>query len=375
MPEQHWDPHYYYAIRMELSRTTFSELCFVITHQEKGTTRNGNEYSEQLAVDRSDTVPIAFRDRGVTDEFRGAFHDAWFYGVPRTYAADHCLALGFFQLQSDVNGQFAPGHLPAIMFRLGELQNAGVLDDFMRLFNEKLEKDYHNFSHKLLNISSHQGRPNTRTKNAPPTNHLRCPIRGRGESTRLRRQGRGSRSTPKPGTPASSSPTKTSTKTSTTAKPNKPNIISSLFRVSREFGVLGCVPQVLPLVTSLPHIPSELLGADMIKQALAQTTLGLDQVCEYQVTGTAGAAFSSFLPTWYGWYDEHANREIRRLVEKCPKVGALTQTAEAYRSCAQVVAIMGAATATEISATATATGDAKVEEEEEEEDDSEKIEL
>ncbi|KAK7959274.1 uncharacterized protein PG986_004128 [Apiospora aurea] len=138
--------------------------------------------------------------------------------------------------------------------------------------------------------------------------------------------------------------------------------------------LLATAGESCPLVTSLPHIPPALLGADLIKQALAQTTLGLDQVCEYRVTGAAGAAFSSFLPTWYGWYDEHAGREIRRLVEKCPKVGALTQTAEAYRSCAQVVEIMSAAAATEASATAAAAGGAKAKIGVEE-DDYEKVEL
>ncbi|KAK8054500.1 hypothetical protein PG994_009567 [Apiospora phragmitis] len=86
---------------------------------------------------------------------------------------------------------------------------------------------------------------------------------------------------------------------------------------------------------------------------------------------------------WYGWYDEHADQEIRRLVEKCPKVGALTRTAEAYRTCAQVVEIMSAAAAAaatasemaEISATATATATGSAEMEAEEEDDHEKIEL
>lgn len=151
---------------------------------------------------------------------------------------------------------------------------------------------------------------------------------------------------------ADPSPTKTGNTGNNNAK-----IIGSLFRASREFGVFGCVAQILPLVTALPSIPPELLGADLVKQALAQTTLSLDQVCDYRVTGTAGAAFTSFLPTWYEWYDAHADQEIRRLVEKCPKVGSLTRTAEAYRTCSQVVEVMSAA----VEASATATGKAKVE--------------
>ncbi|KAK7998962.1 hypothetical protein PG991_014637 [Apiospora marii] len=159
-------------------------------------------------------------------------------------------------------------------------------------------------------------------------------------------------------------PTKTSSPTTSTSRSTKtanknPNLLGSLFRVSREFGILGCVPQVLPLVTALPSIPPELLGADLVQQALAQTTLALDQVCEYRVTGTVGDAFTSFLPAWYAWYDARADREIRRLVEKCPKVGELTRTAEAYRTCAQVVEVMSAAAASE--ARATATGEAKAE--------------
>lgn len=139
-------------------------------------------------------------------------------------------------------------------------------------------------------------------------------------------------------------PTKTSSTTpGSTANNKNPNLLGSLFKVSREFGILGCVPQVLPLVTALPPIPPELLGADLIKQALAQTTLSLDQVCDYRVTGTAGAAFTAFLPAWYEWYDAHADQEIRRLVEKCTKVGSLTRTAEAYRTCTQVAAVMSAA--------------------------------
>ncbi|KAK7912274.1 hypothetical protein PG985_014755 [Apiospora marii] len=158
-------------------------------------------------------------------------------------------------------------------------------------------------------------------------------------------------------------PTKTSSPTTSVSRStntNKnPNLLGSLFRVSREFGILGCVPQVLPLVTALPPIPPELLGADLVRQALAQTTLALDQVCEYEVTGTVGDVFTSFLPAWYEWYDARADRgEIRRLVEKCPKVGELTRTAEAYRTCAQIVEVMSAAVS---EARATATGEAKVE--------------
>ncbi|KAK8124044.1 hypothetical protein PG999_003962 [Apiospora kogelbergensis] len=154
---------------------------------------------------------------------------------------------------------------------------------------------------------------------------------------------------PQPGTPASLSqpPTRTSptTASSKTTTSNAPNLIGALWRASREFGMLGCVPQLLPLVTSLPTpIPAELLGADMMRQALAQTTLALDQVCEYAVTGAAGAAFTAFLPRWYGWYDAHAE-QVRRLVDKCPKAAALTRTADAYRACGHVVDIVGSATA------------------------------
>ncbi|KAK8860137.1 hypothetical protein PGQ11_010871 [Apiospora arundinis] len=188
-------------------------------------------------------------------------------------------------------------------------------------------------------------------------------------------------SKPEPGTPHSlsqpptqtSSATTVSSPTTTSKRNNNALVIASLWRVSREFGILNCLPPLLPLVTSLPQgIPSELLGADMIKQALAQSTLSLDQVCEYHVTGTAGAAFSSFLPQWYGWYDEHAD-DVRRLVEKCPKVGALTQTAEAYRACTQVVDIMATTTAEEASSTAAA--DTKVKVSEEKRHSDEKMEL
>ncbi|KAK8118082.1 uncharacterized protein PG998_006363 [Apiospora kogelbergensis] len=103
--------------------------------------------------------------------------------------------------------------------------------------------------------------------------------------------------------------------------------------------MLGCVPQLLPLVTSLPTpIPAELLGADMMRQALAQTTLALDQVCEYAVTGAAGGGLHR-VPAAL------VRLQVRRLVDKCPKAAALTRTADAYRACSHVADVVGSATA------------------------------
>ncbi|KAI1177122.1 hypothetical protein F4777DRAFT_577407 [Nemania sp. FL0916] len=132
-----------------------------------------------------------------------------------------------------------------------------------------------------------------------------------------------------------SSSTSTSTSSSTTTKsPSTPGLLSALYRLASTFNLRSCIPGALPLAASLPKIPPALLagGDGAAAQALTQTHRALEDVCEFSVTGEAGAAFTSYLPAWYAWFDENRDR-IGRLVEKCPEAGGLVLTVEAFRGC------------------------------------------
>ncbi|KAI0973423.1 hypothetical protein F4678DRAFT_426666 [Xylaria arbuscula] len=160
---------------------------------------------------------------------------------------------------------------------------------------------------------------------------------------------------PKPDTtPNLSTPTKTAT-----VKPREttPSLLSALYQVANSFNLRACIPQALPLVTTLPRIPPGLLAGGAIGQALSQTHRELSDVCEFSVTGSVGDTFTSFLPEWYSWYNRYSDR-VAKLVTKCPKAGDLVRTVEAYESCSQVVAVVTAAgasvTASDTTSTTTA---------------------
>lgn len=160
---------------------------------------------------------------------------------------------------------------------------------------------------------------------------------------------------PKPDTTPDYSPTPTKTKT-VKARETSGNLLGALYQLASSYDLRACVPAVLPLVTVLPKIPPALLQGGAISQALGQTTRGLDEVCDFSVTGTAGEAFTSFLPTWYSWYNVYSDR-LASITTKCPGAEDLIRTVEAYETCPQVVAQITAAssvTATGTDATATA---------------------
>ncbi|KAI0808559.1 hypothetical protein GGR55DRAFT_651885 [Xylaria sp. FL0064] len=163
---------------------------------------------------------------------------------------------------------------------------------------------------------------------------------------------------PKPDTTPDSTPTKTAhvKARETTAQ----SLLGALYQVANSFGLRGCIPQALPLVTTLPRIPPGLLVGGALSQALSQTSREIGDVCEFSITGSVGDTYTSFLPTWYDWYNSYSAR-IASVVSKCPKAGALVSTLEAYERCPQVVAVLTAAsttatgTDTDTAATATAT--------------------
>ncbi|GAP89425.2 hypothetical protein SAMD00023353_4000630 [Rosellinia necatrix] len=166
---------------------------------------------------------------------------------------------------------------------------------------------------------------------------------------------------PKPDTTPDPTPTPTTTTTTPTtarqakaARETSANLLSALYQLAASFDLRACIPGALPLVTTLPRIPGALLRGDAVSQALAQTTRGLDGVCDFSVTGPAGDAFTSFLPAWYSWYNRYSDR-VATLATKCERAGDLVRTVEAYETCPQVVAQISAASA---SATATATATA-----------------
>ncbi|KAI1356011.1 hypothetical protein F5Y01DRAFT_268268 [Xylaria sp. FL0043] len=162
---------------------------------------------------------------------------------------------------------------------------------------------------------------------------------------------------PKPDTTPDSTPTKTAhvKVRETTAQ----SLLGALYQVANSFGLRGCIPQALPLVTTLPRIPPGLLVGGALSQALSQTSREIGDVCEFSITGSVGDTYTSFLPAWYDWYNSYSSR-IASVVSKCPKAGALVSTLEAYERCPQVVAVLTSAsttaTDTDTVATATTTG-------------------
>ncbi|KAI1857074.1 hypothetical protein JX265_011275 [Neoarthrinium moseri] len=114
------------------------------------------------------------------------------------------------------------------------------------------------------------------------------------------------------------------------------NLLGSLIDVANKLGLSACLPQALPLVSELPRLPRGLLNADLISQALSQTTLPLTGVCGFSVTGDVGAKFTAFLPTLYGWYGDHSATIAAIVASGCPSASALVRTVEAYESCSQV---------------------------------------
>ncbi|KAI1123257.1 hypothetical protein F5Y10DRAFT_252153 [Nemania abortiva] len=153
---------------------------------------------------------------------------------------------------------------------------------------------------------------------------------------------------PKPDTTPDSVPTTTSQQVK--ARETTPNLLSALYQIATSFDLRACIPQALPLVTTLPKIPPGLIAGGAISQALSQTSRDLDHVCEFSITGSTGETFTSFLPTWYSWYNRYSDR-IASIASRCPNASALIKTVEAYETCSQVVAQITAA-----SATATSTG-------------------
>ncbi|KAI0907397.1 hypothetical protein F4823DRAFT_22671 [Ustulina deusta] len=154
---------------------------------------------------------------------------------------------------------------------------------------------------------------------------------------------------PKPDTTPDSTPTKTAP---VKARETAPSLLAALYQIANNFDIRACIPQALPLITTLPKIPPALLVGGAISQALSQTTRELDDVCDFSVTGSVGDTFTSFLPTWYSWYNRYSRR-IATIVTKCPKASALVSTVEAYETCPQVAQVVAHITAT---ATATTTG-------------------
>ncbi|KAI0450853.1 hypothetical protein F5B21DRAFT_412887 [Xylaria acuta] len=155
-------------------------------------------------------------------------------------------------------------------------------------------------------------------------------------------------------------PDSTSTKTARQVKAREttPNLLGSLYRLANAFDLRACIPAALPLVTALPKIPPALIAGDAVSQALAQTTRGIEDVCDFSITGSVGDTFTSFLPTWYSWYNRYSDR-IASIVTKCSDAGGLVRTVEAYETCPQVVAQITAASASassSSSSTATSTG-------------------
>ncbi|KAI1420328.1 hypothetical protein F5Y12DRAFT_135725 [Xylaria sp. FL1777] len=152
----------------------------------------------------------------------------------------------------------------------------------------------------------------------------------------------GANAEPKPDTTPDSTPTKTA---QVKARETTPSLLGALYQIANGFDLRACIPQALPLITTLPKIPPGLLMGGAISQALSQTSRELEDVCDFSITGSVGDTFTSFLPAWYSWYNRYSDR-IARLVTKCPKAGALVSTVEAYETCPQVVAQITAASAT-----------------------------
>jgi hypothetical protein len=156
---------------------------------------------------------------------------------------------------------------------------------------------------------------------------------------------------PKPDTVPDSTPTKTTRQVK--ARQTTPNLLGAIVAITNNFQLQACLPGALPLVTALPKVPGDLIKGDAVSQALSQTTRELSDVCDFSITGDVGEVFTSFLPTWYSWYNRYSDR-IASIITKCPKASLLVSTVEAYETCSQVVAQLSAASA---SATTTETTD------------------
>jgi hypothetical protein len=112
------------------------------------------------------------------------------------------------------------------------------------------------------------------------------------------------------------------------------NILTDIMDLANTLGLSACVPYALPLVTALPSIPRGLIGQDLISQALSQTTLKLDEVCKFSITGSVGTIFSDFIPTAASFF-EAKSAEIASIIAKCPSASVLSQTVAAYTKCPQ----------------------------------------
>lgn len=112
------------------------------------------------------------------------------------------------------------------------------------------------------------------------------------------------------------------------------NLLNDLLDLANQIGLSACIPYGLPLITSLPTIPTGLIGEDLISQALSQTTLKLDEVCKFSVTGSVGSIWSSFVPTAASFFDAKS-ADIASIVSKCPSASALSNTVVAYTKCSQ----------------------------------------
>ncbi|KAI1757930.1 hypothetical protein F4782DRAFT_3567 [Xylaria castorea] len=154
----------------------------------------------------------------------------------------------------------------------------------------------------------------------------------------------------KPDTTPDSTPTKTARQVK--ARQTTPNLLGSLYQLANAFDLRACIPAAFPLVTVLPQIPPALIAGDAVSQALSQSTRELKDVCDFSITGSVGDTFTSFLPTWYSWYNRYSDR-IASIVTKCPDASGLVRTVEAYETCPQVVTQITAASA---SSTATSAG-------------------
>ncbi|KAI0182882.1 hypothetical protein EV127DRAFT_448574 [Xylaria flabelliformis] len=158
---------------------------------------------------------------------------------------------------------------------------------------------------------------------------------------------------------AEAKPDTTPTKTTTRqVKPRQttPNLLGSLYQLANAFDLRACIPAAIPLVTALPKIPPALIAGDAVSQALTQTTRELKDVCDFSITGSVGDTFTSFLPTWYSWYNRYSDR-IASIVTKCSDASGLVRTVEAFETCPQVVALITAtsASASESTSSTTAT--------------------
>ncbi|KAI0477213.1 hypothetical protein GGR56DRAFT_636297 [Xylariaceae sp. FL0804] len=116
---------------------------------------------------------------------------------------------------------------------------------------------------------------------------------------------------------------------------SQPSLLSALNTLANAFGVYQCVPYAIPLITTLPSLPKGLLSNDLINQALSQTTLELSDVCSFSITGTVGDTYTSFLPTWYSWYNAHTST-LQKIISHCTSATALVSTVEGYETCPQV---------------------------------------